>query len=217
MGLSVIATVWQIRGATFSHTFAAISGGMMIGAVFERWRDKGGVHHVLALATAIILMAPMTWDALSERFVDPEQVAQTTAPTGEPYNVACLDPLAYFNIRDVSFEQYRILTPIDLGMSVLVRSDNAVYVGPYHRNVHGIERVTRAYMSPPEEARAQIIEMGATHVLYCAGLNATARYARLAPGSFADMMEQGRVPDWLAPADKAEGWDGVVRLYEVKP
>ena len=55
--------------------------------------------------------------------------------------------------------------------------------------------------------------MGATHVLYCAGSNETRRYARLAPGSLADDMENGRVPDWLEPADQAEGYDGVVRLY----
>ena len=213
MLLSTLASIWQIRGVTFAHPFAAIAGGLVLGVLFTRWQDEGGADKLLKFAAAAIFMAPMSWQILSNRFVDEAAEAQKNNADGIAYNVVCLDPPSYSALGELPPE--KVLTPIDLGMSLLVRSEHSVYGGPYHRNVLGIERVTRTFMSEPDVALDEIRTMGATHVLYCAGANETARYARLKPGSFADEMERGRVPDWLQPVDDQTEYDGIVRLYRV--
>ncbi|MEM1389959.1 MAG: hypothetical protein AAGG45_02680 [Pseudomonadota bacterium] len=213
MLLSTLASVWQIRGVTFAHPFAAIAGGLVLGVLFMRWQEKGGVGRLLQFAGLVIFMAPISWEILSNQFVDEAAEAQKNNVDGIAYNVVCLDPPSYLALGELP--PAKVLTPIDLGVSLLVRSEHSVYGGPYHRNVLGIERVTRTFMSEPDVALDEIRAMGATHVLYCAGANETARYALLMPGSFADEMEQGRVPDWLQPADDAAGYDGIVRLYRV--
>jgi len=213
--LAVLATIWQIRGATFSHIFAAIIGGVLIGEVFSRWYNHRGSANAVALLAAILVLSPASWQIVSQQLTADHAKAQRTAPDGQLYNAVCLEPEAYDALGSLASAD--VLTPIDLGMSLLIRSEHRVFGGPYHRNLLGIERVTRAYMSSPEDARVQINAMGATHVLYCAGLNETARYARLEPESFAAHMEQGILPDWLEPVDGKDGFDGVVRLYRVKP
>ncbi len=110
----------------------------------------------------------------------------------------------------------KVLTPIDLGMSVLVRTPHSVFAGPYHRNVKGIEQVTGIFMGPPEAARADIAKLGATHVLYCEGLHETTRYGMLRPDSFATQLNNTDIPDWLEPVDGKTETDGIIRLYRVQ-
>ena len=209
--LSMLATIWQIRGVYFSHAFAAIAGGVMLGALFSRREKEDDTASIALFVGAALFMSPTSWQMASRLVAKPQTAEPRVTPDGQSYGIACLDPVAYRALGDVP--QSKVLTPIDLGMSLLIQTDHGVYGGPYHRNILGIERVTRAFMSAPDDALEEIKAMGATHVLYCAGSNETRRYARLAPGSLADDMENGRVPDWLEPADQAEGYDGVVRLY----
>ncbi|MEM1087006.1 MAG: hypothetical protein AAGH90_04700, partial [Pseudomonadota bacterium] len=213
MLLSAIATIWQIRGVYFSHAFAAIAGGALLGVLFSNRQRKDDISGVIPVIAVTLLVLPTSWATASRFFVRPAPVSEQSMPNGASFDAACVDPKSYKALADLP--DARVLTPIDLGMVLLVHTDHSVYGGPYHRNILGIERVTRAFMSEPDTARAAIQAMGASHVLYCAGLAETARYARLDPGSFASEMEQGRVPDWLIPADQNQGDKGVVRLYRV--
>lgn len=210
MGVSALATVWQIRGVTFSHVFASIAAGWAFGVAFDHWWKTRGTGPVLALAAVAIAVAPMTWNFLSKPYERTSQFARSDKPYGE----LCLDPVAYGALKDR--EPMRIFTPIDLGMSVLSRTPHDVFAGPYHRNVQGIERVTSVFMGAPEEARGKLLAMGASHVLYCQGLNETARYGALSPNGFAALLEEGEAPEWLVPVDEKAETDGVVRLYRIK-
>jgi hypothetical protein len=210
MMLSALATVWQIRGVTFSHVFAVIAAGWLVGCLFDHWWKERGTMPALGLFAGAIAMAPITWDYLSKPFIKPSPYA-----VGEKsYDELCLDPDAYAEIaiRD----NMKVFTPIDLGMSVLARTPHSVFAGPYHRNVRGIERVTEVFMGEPELAQTRILAMGATHLLYCEGLNETTRYGLLRPEGFAAQMNKGDVPTWLEPVDGKAETDGVIRLYLVK-
>ena len=109
----------------------------------------------------------------------------------------------------------RIHTPIDLGIPILLRTPHDVFVGPYHRNVKGIERANLVLIGAPDLAQQRLLDMGATHLAYCYRLGETNRYGNLWPESFAAQMNRGEIPDWLEPADELTETDGVVRLYRV--
>ena len=207
--LSALATVWQIRGVTFSHVFAAIAGGWLFGVLFERWWAQRGAGPVLMLALGALLVSPTSWRMLSTPFEKPS----ITSADGRGYGVTCRDPEAYIAIRD--HEIMDIFTPIDLGTSVLLRTPHRIFAGPYHRNVQGIDLVTDVFMGSPDTARAKIEAMGADHVLYCRGLIETVRYAKLRPEGFAAQLEAGQIPAWLTPVDAQTETDGVARLYKV--
>ncbi|MEQ3745015.1 MAG: hypothetical protein ABNH53_02110 [Henriciella sp.] len=210
MVLSALATVWQIRGVTFSHVFAVIATAWFVGAYVEYWLKTRGSLTVIGLFAGIIAFSPMMWAQLAESFRKPSPYAVSD----KPYKSLCLDPQSYADIADMP--PMKVLTPIDLGMSVLVRTPHSVFAGPYHRNVKGIEQVTGIFMGPPEAGRADIAKLGATHVLYCEGLHETTRYGMLRPDSFATQLNNTDIPDWLEPVDSKIETDGIIRLYRVK-
>ncbi len=209
MLVSALATVWQIRGTTFSHVFASIACAWLVGSLALHWFKQRGTGPVLALFVAAALASPMGWNMIARPFSQPEPFQ-----TGDkPYRVICIEPDAYAALP--TSPDMRIFTPIDLGMSALLRTPHSVFAGPYHRNVKGIERVTDVFMGPPEEANDKLANMGATHLLYCQGLPETVRYSKLRPESFAALMETGNVPGWLEPMDEQDETDGTVRLYRI--
>ncbi len=205
-----LATVWQIRGVTFSHVFASLTCAWVVGEAILYWWRKRGAGPALALCFGAALFSPIGWKLIAGPFDRP-------APSGssdKAYNILCIDPDAYAALPEEA--QMRVFTPIDLGMSVLMRTPHEVFAGPYHRNVQGIERVTDVFMGPKEEARDKLLAMNATHFLYCQGLPETARYGRLRPEGFAAQLETGDVPSWLQPIDDETETDGVVRLYRIE-
>lgn len=210
MTVSALATVWQIRGVTFSHVFAAIAAGWAFGAAFANWQEQRGTGPVLMLAAVALAIAPMTWSVVSKPYERPSQFARSDKAYGE----LCLDPKSYAQLN--AFGSMRVFTPIDLGMSVLSRTEHDVFAGPYHRNVKGIEQVTGIFMGPSLAAQDKLLAMGADHVLYCQGLNETARYGALAADSFAAELEAGELPGWLIAVDGKTKTDGVVRLYRIE-
>lgn len=203
--LSVVTTIWQIRGQSFSHVFAAIGAGWLAGSLFANWRAKGGPQPLLVFVAAVLFLSPMTWERIST------QVPSRLTPSK---NVNCIDPDAYRGL-DAGPEK-RILAPIILGPSIIARTPHAAFAGPYHRNILGIERSNAVLIGPIEEAQARLREMGATHLLFCRGLRETTRYAEMWPDGLAAQLNRDELPDWLEPADDLTETDGVVRLYRIK-
>lgn len=204
--LSVVTTIWQIRGQSFSHVFAAIGAGWLAGMLFARWRADGGARPLLTFVLAIVLLTPMIWQRVSTA------VPSRLAPA---QNVACIDPDAYRGLA--AGPDKRIHAPIILGPSLIARTPHAAFAGPYHRNILGIERSNAVLIGPLDEAHARLRDMGATHLLFCKGLRETTRYAEMWPDGLAAQLNRDLVPDWLEPADGLTETDGIVRLYRVKP
>lgn len=210
--LSILATIWQIRGQSFSHVFAAMAAGWLAGHLFERWRQHGGAGPLLVFAAAAFALAPTSWETLSTRFAKPLAYEDQTAR----HNLSCTRPDAYEALATIRPEM-RVHTPIILGAWVIARTPHAVFAGPYHRNIQGITAVTEIYIDAPEAARAQLAALGATHLLYCRGLNATNRYELLWPEGFAAQLNRDELPDWLIAEDGLSETEGVVRLYRIVP
>ncbi|MDJ0922192.1 MAG: hypothetical protein QNI84_13780 [Henriciella sp.] len=213
MLLSAAATVWQIRGTTFSHVFGVVAAGWALGLLAETWWQKRGPGPMLALFAGVICLTPMSWNVLGQQLAPPVALDPETGEPKKAYNTICRDKEAYAELADM--EPLNLFTSIDVSTTVLVRTPHSVFAGPYHRNVQAIENATDVFLGPTEAARDKILAMGATHMLYCRGLNETARYARLAPDGFAAEMEADRVPGWLTAVDGKSETDGVVRLYAI--
>lgn len=204
--LSVMTTVWQIRGQSFSHLFAAIGAGWLIGTLFARWREQGGALPLLALLVALLALSPTMWETVSN------QVPSRLVPAK---NVECITPSAYSGLQ--TGPALRIQAPVYLGPQIIARTPHAVFAGPYHRNIQGLERSNQVLIGPAEEARSKLLEMGATHLAFCKGLRETTRYGEIWPDGLAAKLNRDDIPDWLEPADGLTETDGVVRLYRIRP
>ena len=204
--LSIATTIWQIRGQSFSHVFAAIGAGWLAGMLFARWRSEGGAGPLLAFIAALLVLSPITWEQVSAQF--PSRLAPSQ-------NVNCIQPDAYEGLGGDAIK--RIHAPIILGPSIIARTPHAVFAGPYHRNIAGIERSNEVLIGSVDGAHARLLEMGATHLLFCRGLRETTRYGETWPDGLAAQLNRDELPDWLEPVDSLNETDGVVRLYRVKP
>ena len=207
--LSIIATIWQIRGQSFAHVFAAIAAGWLAGYLFSRWREQGGPGPLLIFAAGAFALSPLSWEAISARFA--KQLAYEDASA--THNLSCTKPKAYIGLSERP--EMRVHSPVILSVWVLARTPHKVFAGPYHRNIEGIERLTSVYIGSADEARDQLLELGATHLLYCRGLNETNRYELIWPDSFAAELNRDEIPDWLIPADDLTETEGTVRLYRI--
>ncbi len=204
--LSVITTIWQIRGQSFSHVFAAVGAGWLVGILFARWRSEGGAGPLFAAIFAGLLVSPMTWEKVSTAI--PSRLAPAK-------NVECITPSAYAGLN--AGAEMRILAPIIIGPHIIARTPHAVFAGPYHRNIQGIERSIDVLIGPADQAHAKLLDMGATHLVFCRGLRETTRYGDIWPDGLAAQLNRDEIPDWLEPADGLTETDGVVRLYRIKP
>lgn len=206
LGLSIMTTIWQIRGQSFSHLFAAIGAGWAAGVLFDHWRKKGGAQPLLVFAIGALILSPISWEQ-----------AATQIPSRLPasQNMKCIQAEAYAGLS--AGDPVRIHAPIILGPSVIARTPHAVFAGPYHRNIEGIERSNDVLIGPAAHAHQRLLDLGATHLLYCNGLRETTRYGTIWPDGLAAQMNRDEIPQWLEPADGLTQTEGVVRLYRVKP
>lgn len=209
--LAIVATIWQLRGQSFSHVFAAIGAGWLVGVLFDHWWVKRGLSPLMIMVSAAIVLSPETWRTLGDRFgaerVNPAQAVSRS-----------MDCIQADNFEDLADRtSMRIHTPIDLGISFLVRTRNEVFVGPYHRNVKGIERANLVLIGPPDEAQGRLLDLGATHFAYCRGLGETNDYGERWPNGLAAQLNRDVIPEWLEPVDGKSETEGVVRLYRILP
>ena len=79
-----------------------------------------------------------------------------------------------------------------------------------------LARITRGETSGWIPEHARLLEMGATHLLYCKGLRETNRYADTWPDGLAALLNRDDVPAWLEPVDGHTETKGAVRLYRIR-
>ena len=205
--LGALTTGWQIRAILFAHIFAAIPVGWVLGELFGRYRQTRSNEALLIFAAMLMLLSPAGWKIAGSRLFEPP-ARQTMAGT------TCRLPDAYEALA--ALPTGRVMSPIDLGTSILVRTNHTIFAAPYHRNPDAIERSASLFMATPDRAQVMLEEIDADYLLYCRGLNQTKTYARLAPGGLSAALEAGNVPDWLSLAGPADTSEGVVQIYRTQ-
>ncbi len=212
-GLSVLATIWQVRGVTFSHALASIPAGVAVGAVFDRWRAVRGPAALIAAAAVAALLAPVTWRAVGDT-----AFAKTPTDAGAPIVTLrdCTAPDAADTIAQLrTLPVGKVFASIGIGTWVLVNSEHSVFNAPYHRNPKGIATGVKVFAAPPEDAVRTLGELGADYFAYCPGSEAMRLYARRWPDGFAARLEAGAAPDWLQPVGGEGDPDQPMRLFRI--
>ena len=196
---AVLISAWQLRGITLGHTFAAISAGWLFGHLFSAWRKMRGAKAALALFAGTLLLTPIGWTL--PRLLSPEASDDADSP-----QTACKSTVSFRQIATAP--RMIVFTPIDLGAPLIYHTRHYATAAPYHRNSAAIEIALSVFTGPTVEARRKIAATGATHLLYCPGLNELETYALRAPDGFAADLEAGRLPNWLVPLISEEETGG---------
>ncbi|HIG23988.1 MAG TPA: hypothetical protein EYG02_00740 [Henriciella marina] len=204
--LGFAISLWQLRAAMMSHAFAAIAGGLLTGFAFQHWRGKRGGQAALVLVLVALLASPAGWRLPG--LVLPETEDETDAADYDCTSAAALAQVA-------AAPSMVVFTPIDLGAPLIYHTPHYATAAPYHRNVHALSRTLNIYTGPVSSAREKMSRSGATHLLYCPGLNEMAAYAERAPDGFAAALESGNIPNWLVATTPEENRTGDPILYSI--
>ena len=210
--VSTAVMAWQIRGYLFAHMFAALAAGALAGRAFQGWREEGGPRPLLIAGLIALSLSPKSWQIAAARLFEAPPASSEVVID---HATTCREADAYERLA--ALPAGRVMAPVDLGTSILLRTPHAIYAAPYHRNGGAIAQATTLFMSPPQSAHAELVSLEADYFVFCQGLNEFDHYALAAPGSLADRLQAGDLPEWLEPADGLTQTDGVVRVYRVAP
>mgnify|MGYP005989962839 CR=1 FL=1 len=175
---ALLIAMWQLRGTILSHSAAAIAAGLVFGELFSRWLNTRGTPAALALFAGALVISPLGWRLpalLAPPPADDTKVAAADCKSAESYRTIAAAP------------RMIVFTPIDLGAPLIYHTRHYATAAPYHRNAQAIQTAISVFTGPTEEARQKIARTGATHILYCPGLNELEGYAKRSPDGFAPL------------------------------
>ncbi|WP_018148586.1 hypothetical protein [Henriciella marina] len=204
--LGFALSLWQLRAAMLSHAFAAIAGGLVTGMAFGHWRARRGGQAALILLLVAVFASPAGWRLPGVLLPDEDTSAKEE-------DIDCTSSGALAQIA--AAPSMVVFTPIDLGAPLIFHTPHYATAAPYHRNPKALSRALNIYTGPVSVAREKMSRTGATHLLYCPGLNEMEAYAKRAPESFAAALERGDIPAWLVPMTPAEARVGDPVLYTI--
>lgn len=99
----------------------------------------------------------------------------------------------------------RVLAFIDSGAFILMQTPHAVLAAPYHRNNDGNLAAVDAFLAPPAEAQAGLLQNRVDYVVVCNGAPELKLYRRAADGGLAAQLAMGNVPAFLQPVALGDG------------
>lgn len=197
-----------MRGMMVAHLYALPATAWLLARSFRRAQ---GLPHALARVPASVALCLLTPVGLSSAFASIVQQAETPGDT----RVNCRTPAALARLNDLP--PSLLFAPLDLGPDILVRTPHSIIGTGHHRNVIGINSVTRAFLATPDGARADVMGTArggpaADYVLICPGMNEVLLYKKDAPGGLAAVLSNGGHPDWLEPVPGK----GPLQIYKVR-
>lgn len=214
LGASIVLSLFVWRSAAFAAVLAAIPLGWLASRLLKRVGT--GAHigaKLLAVLATIVLLLPAT----------PLKLWAMAVPADtqdEPVLVresAC-------QIRDSAvalngLKAGTIFAPLDIGPSILLKSNHAVIATGHHRAEAAMRDVILAFISEPDAARVIMQRHGADYVAICSDLVEINMLADAKPESMAAQLVAGDQPAWLRPVDLSGTPDEfrVWRVVETSP
>ncbi|OZA93910.1 MAG: hypothetical protein B7X57_03395 [Erythrobacter sp. 34-65-8] len=197
------------RSLAFAAVIAAVPLGWLAVRLLGRMRAASGLGLRGAAALMIVLVlvpsAPVT-------------VANQLSPAvsvSRPASVAS----AACDVRDRA-ASLRILprgvvfAPLDMGPAILLETRHAVVATSHHRAEAAMADVIRAFIAPPDHARAVVASHGADYLALCTDLAEPALYAARHPEGLAALLASDSGPNWLEPVDALSTPE--FRVYRVR-
>lgn len=206
---ATLVSAFVMRAMTVAHTYALPGIAFMLAMVF---------HYVQRFRTApmrvisSVLLALFTPVGLAGAWTSAVEVAEPDTPVQKDN---CRTPAVLAPLR--ALPPSVLFAPLDIGPDILTVTPHSVIGTGHHRNVIGINAVTHAFVSPPDQARADVMAVnggrGADYLVLCNHMNEMLIYAQVAPQGLAAQLSKGNIPDWLKPLPNK----GLLKIYRVTP
>ncbi|MBZ9677965.1 GtrA family protein [Mesorhizobium sp. ES1-1] len=209
--VAFLVSVWQVRGSTFSITFAVIP----LSAWIAKWRQHAEASpsrgSMLRMAAAWLISVNAAWSGAAE-------AASAVFESGQTVSEARgIDPSCHSRAAFEALGRMpgtTVLAVSNLGAPILVYSGHRVFAGPYHRNVAGDRLALDAFLGSNAQAAAIVRDHRVGLVAMCRGNPESRFLAFTAPEGFLAGLMRGNVPDWLEPVPETRG--APIELYRVR-
>ncbi|MFZ1742135.1 MAG: hypothetical protein WAT93_04735 [Pontixanthobacter sp.] len=191
---SIVLSLFVWRSAAFAGALSALPLAWMVTRLLGAVRRASGAGAKIAGTAAIALIllpsAPLTF----YRSIQPKADAQTGTAVAESRCV----------IREQAAKlavlpRRTILAPLDVGPSILLKSQHSVLATGHHRAEASMHDVITAFISPADDARAIIRRRSVDYVAMCTDLVEPKLYADANPAGLAALLIAGKPPSWLVP------------------
>jgi hypothetical protein len=189
--------VW--RSASFAAVIAAIPLGWLAAQLLQRFRSSRDASRklfsVLILVAVLLPAIPFKLWALG--------TAAVSETAGENQKLVRESSC---EIRD-SAEQLQNLTagtifaPLDIGPSILLKSDHAVIATGHHRAEAAMRDVIVVFSGEISNAQSIIKRHNADYVAMCSDLAEVNFYADANPDGLAATLIADEAPEWLEPVE----------------
>ena len=207
LATTVTATILVQRVGSTANVLAVPGATHLLMQGIRRARAQTRLLRRVGLsAVTIIAFAPPTPALAVASFTTTKQSAREKLSNAEcalTSRFVALDALA----------PARMLTPLDIGPSVLLDTRHSIVATGHHRNHAAMADVIRAFTGNDATAHAIVARHGVRYVVLCQDTVELEVYAYYAPRGFAHMLNNGRPPAWLEPVRVPNV--GLIRVWRV--
>jgi len=216
LGAAILVSLLVWRSAAFAAVIATIPLGWFATRLLARLRDAEGIGRQLLVGAAMImLLMPATPIILAKKLI-PASISESSAPVGvAPMSIT----MSQCDIRDSavlldSLPAGTIFAPLDIGPTILLKSEHGVVATGHHRAQLAMRDVISGFTARPEEARAILQAHDADYIAMCTDLTEAQMFASRAPDGLAAELIAGNAPSWAEPVTH-DGPD-VFRIWKVR-
>jgi hypothetical protein len=211
-----LVSAWQVRGTTFSITFATIPLAAWVGGWRESAGAGGSTAAQLRMALVWVVSLNASWMGMATAAtmasntmagMGGASAAADTAEAGDHCDAAD----AYAGLA--SLPGATVLAVSNLGSPILAYTPHRVLAGPYHRNVAGNLAVLDAFTGPIGAAEQMVRDRHVGLVAICRDDAEQDMLSQMAPAGLLAALVRGEVPGWLEPVDAG---GPSLRLYRVR-
>lgn len=206
-----------LRSAGTAHLFA-LPGCAWLGLRAWAWARSIGstLPRILASVAAALtlpLLGSMAVVAAFETVFPASKAAEKETVAAASHKSTCLDRNTIAALDRLPTTT--ILTPIDLGPSILFWTRHSVVATPHHRNREAMADTIRVFAGDPAAAEALVRRQRATLIVYCPTANDFRGYRRARKDALAAQLYAGKPPALLetVPLTARAG----LSVWRVKP
>ncbi|MGH6650366.1 MAG: hypothetical protein ACREB7_04460 [Sphingopyxis sp.] len=209
LGASVLLSLLVVRTVAVTHIYALPALAATGVALWRHGQSRATAPARIAASLAVLLVLPVVLGQVAMSAV------AAIAPA-EPTDPATLAPCPTPADLAVLARQTPglVMSGVDIGPTILVRTSHSVVATAHHRNHAAINRVISAFAAAPDDAATIVAASRADYLFVCSGQHEMQNIAQSFPGGLADRLARHAPPAWLEPVPLPDG--SVAALYRVR-
>jgi len=202
--------LWQVRTGPAAQMMAVVGGAAIMWFLLPRfWTSKNSLALILGTVLVVVLgtgwAVPVVVGRIPEMPDTPRDKAIGKA------NRLCS---SLWGLHAVALQPKGVvMTFVDLGPRLITVTHHDAIAGPYHRNGQQIADVMNFWRGSADQAHQLAAKYHANYVLSCPDSSTTTIFMSETPKGFYAQLQQGHVPNWLAPVQLPA--DSPYRMWKV--